>query len=167
MRKGFSGESSLLVRSVTFGAIGIAALSGCSSTSNNKTTLTTSVTASASTPNSTPTASPGTVETKCTAESPDKWQGFPANFDPNRVAQRLGVPAVEVVTKGRFGGAVCDQSVQLARIGTPDSPVVSVDGIGSPCVVIGTKEDPRTVTQTPNILAICISNIGPSTLPTT
>lgn len=169
MSKVFSGENSLVVRTLAVGAVGMAALSGCTSKSGNEAASSSAPSPSTSSSASSAPSSAPKVETTCSTDAPDKWQRFPSNFDPARVAQRLGVTASEVVVAARMGEATCDQPLPISRIGTPDAPIVSVKEIGAPCVVIGTREDPRTVTSTPNILAICISNASsaPSTLPTT
>lgn len=150
---------------VLAGAVGILILSGCSKGSGENQSSPTTQSPPAATSTSAP-RTPAAIEQKCQPVEPDKWQGFPRNFDPNVVASRLGVSAVSLVTAGRFGAATCPEPVTVARIGTPDSPVVGVQDEGFPCVVIGTAEDPRTITETPNILAVCAPN-GPATLPTT
>ena len=138
-------------RVLAFGTAGALALSACSAGSSvTERPLVTSVA-----PN--PIPSPGHPETTCKPDAPTRWERTPVNINSPRIAAQLGVSLVSVAVNGRYGSATCEQPVSEDAISSNTPPVVSVSGEGTPCLVIGTQEQPVAGAETAKVLAVCAS----------
>lgn len=94
----------------------------------------------------------------CSAPEPSTWEALPSNMNALHIAERMGVDANMLARYGRFGSAVCQQELADDDIGSNKPPIVSVTGIGSPCLVIGTKNQPSAGGHTKEVLAVCQTN---------
>lgn len=117
-------------------ALAVSALSGCSSSSE----------------------AAKTALPSCSAPQPNTWVALPRNMNAPHIAESLSVDASALARYGKFGSAVCQQELADDDIGSNKPPIVSVTGIGSPCLVIGTKNQPSAGGHTKEVLAVCQTN---------
>ena len=94
----------------------------------------------------------------CSAPQPNTWVALPPNMNAPHIAESLSVDASALARYGKFGSAVCQQELADDEIGSNKPPIVSVTGIGSPCLVIGTKNQPNAGGHTKEVLAVCQTN---------
>lgn len=92
----------------------------------------------------------------CTPVDANQWMGVPQNFNKQAVANRLQVP-IEKVQSGTFGTATCENPIPLTAIEN-GTATVSVNKQGTRCAVVGIKQDPSTVTESKDVMAICAAD---------
>ncbi|HSW37175.1 MAG TPA: hypothetical protein VLG37_02270 [Candidatus Saccharimonadales bacterium] len=104
----------------------------------------------------TPEITPKVASQKCQADKPEAWTGVPSNLNEERVAQNLNVD-VSRVRAGRFGAAICNIGIKVKDM---NSTVIGVEGIGSPCVIVGVSGGDRPPQSGEeilrNVLAVCV-----------
>ena len=94
-----------------------------------------------------------TIITTC--EVQDKWTNVPANLNIPYVAEKLGINE-ERVTAGKWGPALCKDTVELAQISLGNI-AVSVKDIGNLCLALGTMDRPDQVVGSKRLLIVCPS----------
>ena len=82
---------------------------------------------------------------------------LPSFFNPEKLARRFPAGSVDAdqFARGIYVAVVCGKSFDIDVIGAPTSPIVTVNGIGKDCVVVGSSNNPATVKSTANVLVAC------------
>lgn len=86
----------------------------------------------------------------CVAQSPEKWIPPDARLNAEKIAQSLRV-SPDQIHAGKFGGAVCKEAIRADQAGGR----ATIRGIGSVCLVVGTRAKPVEGKVYSDILAVC------------